>query len=299
MPTIGLNDIARLDLSLAVAFLAIFQEGSVSRAAQRLSLSQSALSGSLGRLRVITQDSLFVRRNGGMEPTPRAIAMAGDLEQGVGLIAQALRPQPTFDPATSSARFAIGMSDDFELAMGPSIMRRVMAEAPGVTIAFRQTNRHLVEQAFTAGEIDLAVVADPPARSWLAAQELGHSAYACLYDPQVIAGPLTLEMFLALPHVLVSFNAHQGAVDQALRRIGRQRRAVTALTHFSALPGFLRGTRAISTIPTHAARALAREHGLACGPVPVEMGDYGVSLLWKREAGHEWIRDVIEEAFKG
>ncbi|WP_343610832.1 LysR family transcriptional regulator [Novosphingobium sp.] len=298
MPTIGLNDIARLDLSLAVAFLAIFQEGSVSRAAQRLSLSQSALSGSLARLRAITQDPLFIRRNGGMEPTPRAIAMAGDLE-GVGLIAQALRPQPAFDPATSSARFAIGMSDDFELAMGPAIMRRVMAQAPGVTIAFRQTNRHLVEQAFTAGEIDLAVVADPPARSWLAAQELGRSAYACLYDPQVIEGPLTLEMFLALPHVLVAFSAHQGAVDQALRRIGHQRRAVTALTHFSALPGFLRGTRAISTIPTHAARALARDHGLVCNPVPVEMGDYGVSLLWKREAGHEWIRGVVEDAFKG
>jgi hypothetical protein len=128
---------------------------------------------------------------------------------------------------------------------------------------------------------------------------LGRSAYACLYDPQVIEGPLTLEMFLTLPHVLVSFSAHQGAVDQALRRIGRQRRAVTALTHFSALPGFLRGMRAISTIPAHAALALAREHGLVCGPVPVEMGDYGVSLLWKREAGHEWIRSVIEGAFKG
>lgn len=298
MDTIALNDIARLNLSLTVVFLAIFQEGSVSRAARRLSLSQSALSGSLGRLRAITQDPLFVRRHGGMEPTPRAIAMASDLEQGVGLIAQALRPQPAFDPATSRARFAIGMSDDFELAMGPAIMRRVMEDAPSVTIAFRQTNRALVEQAFTAGEIDLAMVADPPARSWLAAQELGRSAYACLYDPRMVEGPLSLEDFLALPHVLVSFSTHQGAVDQALRRIGQQRRAVTALTHFSALPGFLRGTRAISTIPTHAARALAEEHGLKHGPVPVEMGDYGVSLLWKREAGHEWIREVIAGAFK-
>jgi DNA-binding transcriptional LysR family regulator len=187
MPTIVLNDIVRLDLSLAVAFLAIFQEGSVSRAAQRLSLSQSALSGSLARLRAITQDPLFIRRNGGMEPTPRAIAMAGDLEQGVGLIAQALRPQPAFDPATSSARFAIGMSDDFELAMGPAIMRRVMAEAPASPSPSARPTATLSSR-LSQPERSTSRWWPIPARSWLAAQELGRSAYACLHDPQVIEG---------------------------------------------------------------------------------------------------------------
>jgi LysR family transcriptional regulator, mexEF-oprN operon transcriptional activator len=297
MHTIDPGDTSRLDLSLAVAFLAIWQEGNVSRAAARLALSQSALSGALARLRHVTQDPLFIRRGGRMEPTPRAIAMAGDLEQGVGLIGRALRPQAAFDPATSRAHVTIGMSDDFELAMGPAIMRAVMAQAPRVTIALRQTNRQLVEASFAAGEIDLAVVADPPARAGLETRALGRSAYACLYDPHTVEAPLTLESWLALPHVLVSYNAHQGAVDQALRRIGRQRRAVTALTHFSALPGFLRGARAVATIPTHAARALARDHGLALGPVPVDMGDYIVALLWRRGAGHDWMAGVIEAAF--
>lgn len=301
MQKITLTNISRFDFNLAVTFLAIWQERSVSKAAQRLSLSQSAVSAALLRLREAADDPLFVRSRGGMQPTPRAVAMAADLESGLGLIHRAFADEDAFDPATSRQCFTLGMSDDFQVAVGPAIARRLARDAPHVSIIFRQTNRHTVEQAFETGEVDFAVVASPPARSWLESTDIGESGYACLFDAAACGGclPLTLDAFLGLPHVLVSFSGREGAVDLALKKIGRTRRIQTALTHFSALPPFLRGMRAVSTIPSHAAVSLAAASGLSVCRAPVDLGRYPVSLVWKRESDNPWLRGVIAESFRG
>lgn len=299
MPKITLNDISRFDFNLAVTFLAIWQERSVSKAAHRLSLSQSAVSAALLRLREATGDPLFVRTRGCMQPTPRAIAMAAHLESGLGLIHQAFATDDTFDPATSRRHFSLGMSDDFQVAVGPAIARRLAREAPHVSVVFRQTNRHTVEGAFEAGEVDFAVVAGPPVRSWLERQEIGESGYACLFDAAAcgVTLPLTLDTYLALPHVLVSFSGREGIADQVLKRMGLSRRIPAALTHFSALPPFLRGMAVLSTLPSHAAVSLAASSGLTACPAPFDLGRYPVSLVWKRESDNPWFRRVIAETF--
>src|ERR1700750_1331589 len=120
MSDINFNDISRLDFNLAVTFLAIWQERSVSKAARRLSLSQSAVSAALARLRLAADDPLFLRSRSGMEPTHRAIAMAAQIGEGVELLRQALVVERGFDPANSARHFSIGMSDDFEVAIGPA-----------------------------------------------------------------------------------------------------------------------------------------------------------------------------------
>lgn len=300
MKTITLNDISRFDFNLCIVFLALWEERSVSKAAQRLSLSQSAVSMALARLRETVGDPLFVRTRGCMQPTPRAIAMAGPLETGAAIIRDAFRPDAPFDPATSHQRFSIGMSDDFQLAAGPLIAERVRAEAPHVSVVFRQTNRQTVEAAFDADEIDLAVVAQSPAHSWLAVEEIGESGYACLLDPDASGAepPLALETYLALPHVLVSFSGREGIVDQALRRIGRRRHVQTALTHFAALPNFLAGTRAVATLPSHAAHSIADISGLTVCESPLELGRYRISLLCKRTTNQDWMRQIIRDIFR-
>ncbi|MBF9235751.1 LysR substrate-binding domain-containing protein [Microvirga alba] len=302
MQKINLIDISRLDLNLAVTFLAIWQERSVSKAAVRLSLSQSAVSAALTRLREAAGDPLFVRMRGGMEPTPRAIDMANKMEDGVALIRGAFLLDRNFDPARSDRHFSFGMSDDFELAVGPTISRRLQAEAPGISIVFRQTNRHTVEQMLDAGEIDLAITSGAPQRSWLVQDHVSESGYACLLDPRrcKVSLPLSLEDYLALPHVLVSYSGRDGIVDTGLKSIGRMRRVHTALTHFSALPSFLMAMEAVATLPAHAAASLAIASSLEVSPVPIDLGRYPVSIVSRRasaaDSGIEWMTRLVREA---
>jgi LysR family transcriptional activator of mexEF-oprN operon len=292
-------DISRLDFNLATTFLALWEERSVSRAARRLSLSQSTISAALARLREAADDPLFVRTRKGMQPTPRAMAMAEPLQSGVALFQAAFSAATNFDPATSRQHFSIGMSDDFQIAIGPLIARRLTAEAPRVSVTFRQANRHRVEALFEEGEIDFAVIAQPHLHSGLQQQEIGHSGYACLLDPAAcnLTLPLILEDYLTLPHILVSFSGREGIVDQVLKDLGHSRRVQSALTHFSALPPFLIGTRAIATLPVHAAQMLAAVSGLTVCTPPVDLGEYSVSILWQRTGDNHWMRQIINDAF--
>lgn len=299
---INVLDIRKLDLNLAVVFLALWQERSVTHAAARLALSQAAASAALARLRESCGDALFVRTRGAMEPTPRACAMAEQLEAGVMQIWQGLTQHRPFDPAAATRSFSIGMSDDFELALGPLLVRQVSEEAPNVSLIFRQTNRHAVERMLSAREIEFAVVSGMPARAWIAQTALGQAGYACIADVQALdrPWPLSLDDYLSMPHVLVSFSGRSGIVDTALQALGRQRRVQTALTHFSAVPAFLEKRRAVVTLPDHAAVALARVSRLSTCQVPLALGEYPVQLLMRRDsegdAALAWLREKIRVA---
>ena len=281
-----LLDIRKLDLNLATVFVALWHERSVTRAAERLALSQAAISSALGRLRRVTQDPLFVRTRGQMTPTPRAQAIAPALEAHLDGLAACLRRDDAFDPAQSTRRFVVGASDDYELALGPDLLRRVRAAAPKVTIAFRQTNQHLIERMLDARDIELGVVARAPAARWIHTERIGNSGYACLFDARRcrIEPPLSLDTYLGLPHLLISYSGQSGVVDEALRRIGRHRTLLASLTHFAAVAAFLADTEAIATLPSHAAAALAAGAGLQSCAAPIELGRYDVHLALRRDA---------------
>lgn len=300
---IDFMDFRRLDLNLVVVFLAIWQERSVTKAASRLALSQAATSAALARLRETCGDELFVRSKGGMEPTLRAVAMAEQLASGVTQLRDLLKSDHTFEPATALRSFTIGMSDDFEMAVGPALAHQILLNAPNISLVFRQTNRHTVEQMLNSRDIELAVVSGALDRAWLTQTALGDSGYACLVDATrlKIALPLSLDDYLRLPHVLVSFSGREGIVDSALKTCGKQRKVHTALTHFSALPAFLCSMDVIATLPVHAAAVLARTSSLAMCAVPVELGRYPVSLASRREnrsdPGLMWMKQKIQDAF--
>ena len=292
-------DLRRVDLNLAAVFLAIWRERSVTRAGERLALSQAAVSAALERLRRLVQDPLFVRAKGEMAPTPRAAAMAGPLQEHLDALLACIRQPEAFDPARTRRRFVVGASDDYELALGPALVRRVAALAPGATIAFRQTNRHLVEAMLEDGSVELAVVARPPRARWIVARRIGASDYACLLDAKRcgVELPLSEADFLRLPHVLVSFGGSSGAVDDALRPLRRRRTVAASLTHFASVPLFLKATAAIATIPSHAATALARAAGLKACAVPIHMGVFDVHLVARRDAagdqGLAWLGEQV------
>ncbi len=304
MSNINLVDISRLDFNLAITFLAIWQEGSVSKAANRLSLSQSAVSAALARLRLAANDELFIRTRTGMQPTPRAAAMAEQIADGIELLRQALVVDKGFEPAASTRHFSIGMSDDFEVAIGPSIATTLLTSAPNVSIVFRQANRHTAVEMLESREIDLAVAVGVPPRAGLVTEEIGRSGYATIFNNDIcrLRVPLSLDDFLSLPHILISFSGREGLVDHALKGIGRRRTIHTALTHFSSVPAYLNSMRAVATVPSHAARVLVRNSGLAISPVPLDLGTYMVSVLCRRDVAEDpairWLVGIIREAFQ-
>jgi LysR family transcriptional activator of mexEF-oprN operon len=294
---------ARLDLTLATTFLAIWEERSVSKAARRMALSQSAVSAALARLRYVCADPLFTRSRSGMEPTPRAIQMAASMEQGVELLQGALLGGRSFAPATTTAHFSIGMSDDYEVAIGPAISRVLLKEAPGASIVLRQTNRHTAEKMLETREIDVAIAAGLSPKERIVAEPIGQSGYACLIDKTAASDalPLTLDSYLDLPHILVSFSGREGIVDTVLRPLGRQRSIHTALTHFSTLPHYLKGMRSIATLPAHAAQILSTGTGLSMLPVPIPLGTYAVAAYRRRDMASDpalsWLVSVIRNTF--
>lgn len=294
----------RIDLNLAPTFLAIWHYRSVSRAAVALNLSQSAVSGGLARLREHLDDPLFVRTRAGMEPTPRAIEIAPILESALVQMQQAMSPVGPFDPRNMDRAISVGMSDDYMLACGPALLRQVAGQAPNASIIFRQCNSQTAEAMLESGEIEIAMVTTRPLKSRAMRHEvIGRSDYLCLADASALgaAFPLELDAYVALPHVLVSYSGRSGIVDQVLRAIGKERRIMAALTQFAALPAFLTGTKAVCTLPSHAANALARTSALATCPPPMAIEGYDVSLVWRSDkqadAVNQWLRMSMTDAW--
>jgi DNA-binding transcriptional LysR family regulator len=299
---INILDIRKLDLNLAVVFLAIWLDRSVTKAASRLALSQAATSAALARLREACNDPLFVRTRGGMEPTPRASAMADRLESGVAHLWEVLTQSQAFDPATAKRTFSVGMSDDFELALGPVLARRVREAGENLSLIFRQTNRHTVEHMLDAKEIELAVVSGTVGRARIIREQIGTGSYSCILNANALKVrlPLSLEDYVRLPHLLVSFSGRSGIVDVALNAVRKQRHVYAALTHFSAVPAFLANAPAIATVPSHAALALARFSELTVCAAPLDLGQYPVVLLSRRDSDSDpalgWLKSRVREA---
>jgi DNA-binding transcriptional LysR family regulator len=195
------------------------------------------------------------------------------------------------------------MSDDFEVAIGPSISATLLNSAPRVSVVFRQANRHTALEMLQNREIDLAVAAGVPARTGFVSEDIGRSGYLTILNNDLcqLDLPLSLEGFLSLSHILISFSGREGIVDQALRIIGRARTIHTALTHFSSLPAYLTTMRVIASVPSHAAWALTRSSGLAISPVPLDLGTYAVSVICRRDVAEDpamrWLIGIIRAAF--
>lgn len=301
---INISDITRFDFNLVITFLALWHERSVTKAAARLSLSQSAVSASLSRLRQAAGDLLFIRTRQGMEPTQRAIDMVESLFEGATLIYNAFISENEFDPARCNRHFSIGMSDDFQLALGSEISKQIQAIAPDASVVYRQTNRYTAQQMLENNDIDLAIVTASLPRRGLWQEVIGEGGYACLCDAQScgFSENPTLEEYLSLPHILVSYSGREGLVDEILSIMGRSRKIQTALTHFAALPPFLLGSKSIATIPSHAAISLAGYTGLTIFEAPLELTAYPIiatmRLSSQKDTALLWLFQIIKQAIR-
>jgi LysR family nod box-dependent transcriptional activator len=298
----------RFDLNLLIALDALLQEKNVTRAAERVFVSQPAMSAALQKLRDYFNDPLLVRVGREMELTPRGLSLVEPVREALLRIQATLGTQPTFDPMTVKRSFTVALPDSTVPRLMPGVMKRLLRDAPGVQCHVEPIT-HVSLSRLEYGDIDLCLVSDNfrffGLRAWPEATryvELNPVRWVCVVDrdhPEV-RDELTLEHFLHLPHVYARVAGDKAPAEDVARRLLTVDIDIRATAQsLMQLPFMLPGTILIATVPERIARLVAPILPLKFFPVPLNLPEYREILLWHKrnepDPGHAWLREMFIE----
>lgn len=295
-----MKNLSAVDLNLLVAFDALLAERNVTRAAQRIGLSQPALSKALNRLRDIFGDPLFERRDGLMQPTPQALKLGQPVRRALDEIQSALAPRD-FDPGRAQATVTLGLVDYYEVLLLPRLISELRRSAPGIAIAVKPTDRLRVFDQFAKNEIDFAIVPIPESVTELHADPLMiEEAVTLMAADNPLARDFTLERFAAAGHLIVALEGQGvGRIDALLAARGLQRRIALRLPHFASVPFIVGGSDLITTMPRGLGTRLGAAARIICLPPPLPVPPVTVHLAWHPRSAasplHRWMRETIRE----
>ncbi|MFF4346160.1 LysR family transcriptional regulator [Streptomyces sp. NPDC001530] len=289
---------ARPDLNLLVTLDVLLEEGSVTRAGERLALSPSAMSRALARLRRATGDPLLVRAGRGLVPTPRALELRDRVRALVQEAEEVLRPAEKLDLATLERTFALRSSDGFVERFGPELVAKVGREAPGVRLRFLQKTKKDVSP-LREGIVDLetGVVEDALAPDVLSKPLFTDRFIGVVRSEHPLSTrKVTTARYAASRHVHVSRRGlTEGLVDEALHPTGRRRDVVTVVDGFSAALALARASDLVATVPERHTANLRQ--GMCSFELPFRAPEVTVSLLWHvrldADPAHRWLRDCV------
>ncbi len=299
-----INDV---DLNLLRVFDAIYGTRNVSRAAERLGLTQPAASQGLTRLRLLLGDALFVRAPGGVAPTPRADRLAVAVQQALGTLEQALGEASQFDPAQSHKTFRLHLSDIGEARFLPRLMAVLHEQAPGIRLESSPLPHADVATALDAGRIDFALgflpsVADTQRAKLLTDRYIvllraGHPVFSRC-TPGLPATPLAFAALSVLDYVAVRSHSETLRILQLLKLDDRLR--LTA-AHFLALPAIVKETDLGVVMPLNIAQGFVDAGGYAIIEPEMPVRSFTVSLHWSRrfetDPSNRWMRQTLLDLF--
>jgi DNA-binding transcriptional LysR family regulator len=293
-------NLAGVDLNLLVVFDALMTEKHLTRASEKIGLSQPATSNALARLRKMFQDDLFIKASRGITPTPRAIALAEPIRLALGQIQDVVSSQPEFEPQTSDRIFRIGMDDYTEIVFLSKLLQKLHQLAPNVKIQVRSSTWYKAPKLLDADEADLTLGHFPDFSAWHQYQELYSEYFVCVSDQQRFSQPnnLTLEEYLNAKHLLVSPKEDMvGIVDKKLAEQGLNRNVALSVPNFLIVPFLLSSTELIATLPAQIVATLVPDWNLYASKLPLEIPGFPVGMLWHRKSdrdlGHIWLRQLI------
>lgn len=294
------------DFNLLRIFEALFEERSATKAAQRLNLTQSAVSQRLKTLREIFQDPLFQNTGRGLAPTARAVALMPQVERTLEQCRACFAMFKDSD-AAAVCQVVVGLSDDFEMAVGAEILRSFAEKLPAVRLVFKQTNTKLVKDMLLAGDIDLSVTAgglDSLALSRRIISPLDDAVVCCKSSVRDGQTEMTVEDIVSRPHLLVQAGGFIGTTDAILHNMGKKRTIAAATSHFSSIPYLIRGRNFLVNMPVHAARALCEiDSDLTWFTQPLPVNHPNVQVGWKSSSIHEGLleasKDLLIEVLQG
>lgn len=295
-------DLRSFDLNLLIAFDAMMRERSVTRAAERLKIRQPAMSHNLSLLRTLFQDELFVRVGAVMQPTMRASALAGPVEQALTMMQEVIHASSEFDPTTDQRIFRMGFSSEVELLLMPELASRLRQRAPGVKLHGRPVQQRDVYRMLDDRVLDVAIGCfDSQARRYRQ-QPLFEQSLSCVFNPDKMPfeASISLDDYLSLPHALVSLSESlHGCLETALDAIDGRLNVVATSSEFLGVLGMVANAPLIATLPTRMARRYGKAFGLHVLPVPLTLTLPDVSLVWTtQEDNHpasQWLRAEIDD----
>ncbi|MCB8875307.1 LysR family transcriptional regulator [Acidisoma silvae] len=311
----------QVDLNLLNVFDAVMRFRSVTQAAESLALSPSAVSHALARLRLALKDDLFIRDDQGMTPTPRALALAGGIQDGLSLLARTLDAEP-FLPSDSIRTFRIAAGDYATAFLLPPLMRRLLREAPLIDLRVMPVNRTDVGRLLNTGAVDLVIGwfdhLPPDLSRQLLVRDSGGLVVRAGHP--LTEGVPTFARAAAFPHVVVDLTGEadgrgDGFFDDRgmIRRVWMERlvlhsredasnaaRVALSVPHFTSIPFLLRDTDLVATLPRRLADWATADGGLVyLGPL-LAPEEVDVEIIWHnrtdQDAGLAWLRRTLIEA---
>jgi DNA-binding transcriptional LysR family regulator len=295
-------NLSRVDLNLLVHLDALLAERSVTRAAARVGLSQSAMSHNLARLRDLFSDELLTRGPEGLRPTPRALALVEPVRIALAQIQVLVSRDEAFDPRTAERTFSVGLPDSMEILIVPSLLAYLREVAPGIHLRLHNIDSSKLLDDLDADRVDLAVGYGVFAQGQAHHKRrlLFTETYLCMFNAERtgITASISLDDYLRLPHVLTSLRpGERGVVDDALEKLGLRRTVVLTTPRFLAVPSLVARAPVVVTMHARLARFFAAELGLSLSLPPVELPDMAVSLLWHasydHDPAHAWLRQMM------
>ena len=286
------------DLNLLIVFDAVMQEHSVTRAGQRIGLSQPAMSHALTRLRHMLKDELFIRTPDGMAPTPRAEALAVPLRNALSEMQLALEPA-AFDPVVADRRFTVALNNYAAVVLAPPLVAAVAAAAPGVRLDLRPSGTLDIVEKLDHGDLDLTFGSmDSPGERFAAAPLLEDPFVMVMRRGHPVSrSKLSAATFAELPHLEISSSQEDtGFIDRWLSEQGLARRVALRAPYLSAAPILVQSDM-VATLSLRIAQELVRSHPLQLREPPYDSPRIRTVMLWHRRLdrhpAHRWLRDVI------
>ena len=297
MSIIQLMNLRSFDLNLLPVFDAIYSEGNLTRAADKLGMSQPAMSNALGRLRAAVDDPLFTRTPRGMVPTPRAKRMAEQIRHALDQIQSTLRESSDFDFACSERTFSIAVEDYGEAVITPRFMDWLMQVAPHIRAKICPERSRALRDELSNGTVDLCIdyfrlEGDGYISTLLMTDELVSMVRE---DHPLVGDTLSLKQYISLPHVVLS--QKRPMVDRELAKHGVSRNRALEVPHFISMPLIVKSTDFICTLPRRMAMHYTEHFRVKVLNSPIDFPKIPIYLVWHEavgtDPGHHWLRESL------
>ena len=311
MHAIAERNLRSVDLNLLVVFDTLMAERNVTRAAARNGLSQPAVSKALGRLRFLFDDPLFVRRDRAMEPTARALELAGPIHGALADISRTLTLPAAFDAATAKATVKIATIDLYHTKLLPSLVQHVRRCAPGVDLQVRANDCSSLQEQLASGEIDIAFAPLGARTAEVCAEPLWNDRLVTLVgEDNPLREPMTIESYAAAAHLVDAGHVQVSAdgvgtsvVDAILKARGLRRRIALVLPSSAGVPFVVAATDLIATLPARIVKGLVPVSGVRILVPPLPDVEVSPHMFWHRRADADplqaWLRAAIRAIAAG
>ncbi len=279
-------NLGAIDLNLLVVLESVLEAGSATRAAQKLHVTQSAVSNSLRRLRALFDDPLLVRTSHGLVPTARAQALRPALRAWLDAAGAFFDDQA---PEQTARLFRIACSDAVGATLLPGLLTRLTRKLLRARVQLVSLERVVRDHGLESGAVDLLVGAPAKLPSGCTSEPLYSERYACIVRAQhPHARTMTLATYTSLGHVeLALFGEPDDRVDRALARVGRSRTISLSVPSFSLIPLAVMSSDLVATVSSRAARAFAPTRTLRILRPPLPLPEIQVRQIWHRRSNSD------------